>query len=512
MRQIISIVLVLSLIATAAPVITLLPNYGNKAGAFGYSMKSNNDSIGNNSNKTKTDAVAAISYNGSSFSSLSDNNKNYQRVLDNLTSSVTTTAINHTRDPNKKLQKEDRIALVSPTFTAAAYDDDNRFYQFYNFYDHIRNDENVSSDLYILTNNVSRDNDDFSYNYTTMEPNLAASGFSVSYLYLYLKLILPDAKVSFLTDVDIHNGVIFQPNYHKASDNSNNFHYRPNSKQNQNDRDGISVSNNNNDNNISKSLRTKDNNNTDDNYYNEYRNRDRINNNNAYDVLILFHQEYVTQKEYENLKEFVSNGGTIVFMDANSLFSEVKYNEKTNEVTFVKGHGWAFNGKTAWKSIGERWANDTTKWVGSNYLGDLTRTQRYLGNISFGLVRGEYQSITNPNAKVILDYNLTGPAENVVPLAQNLSKVNSTDSNTSTITSQKQSDKSNSSSINYDMTKTKIAPRLLSLQVSHRVATYEMYYKKGKVIVFGIYSDDVITNTKFLEFFRFVLLKNVLDI
>src|SRR5215216_1792410 len=36
--------------------------------------------------------------------------------------------------------------------------------------------------------------------------------------------------------------------------------------------------------------------------------------NNAYDILFLFHQEYVTQAEYDNLKKFVvQNGGTIVF-------------------------------------------------------------------------------------------------------------------------------------------------------------------------------------------------------
>src|SRR5215210_7730607 len=40
--------------------------------------------------------------------------------------------------------------------------------------------------------------------------------------------------------------------------------------------------------------------------------------NNVYDVLFLFHQEYVTQAEYDNLKKFVvQNGGTIVFNDAN---------------------------------------------------------------------------------------------------------------------------------------------------------------------------------------------------
>ena len=29
---------------------------------------------------------------------------------------------------------------------------------------------------------------------------------------------------------------------------------------------------------------------------------------------------------------------------------------------------WAFNGKSAWKSVDERWKNETSQWVGSNYL------------------------------------------------------------------------------------------------------------------------------------------------
>jgi len=39
-------------------------------------------------------------------------------------------------------------------------------------------------------------------------------------------------------------------------------------------------------------------------------NRSVDTNNNAYDLIILGHQEYVTQQEYNYLKKFVSNGGT----------------------------------------------------------------------------------------------------------------------------------------------------------------------------------------------------------
>ncbi|MBV9176796.1 MAG: hypothetical protein JO297_07135 [Nitrososphaeraceae archaeon] len=92
------------------------------------------------------------------------------------------------------------------------------------------------------------------------------------------------------------------------------------------------------------------------------------NNNNAYDVIILGHQEYVTQKEYDNLRKFVANGGTMIILDGNVFYAEVKYDRSNQTVTLVKGHWWAFNGKSAWKSVGERWKNETSKWVSSNYL------------------------------------------------------------------------------------------------------------------------------------------------
>lgn len=77
--------------------------------------------------------------------------------------------------------------------------------------------------------------------------------------------------------------------------------------------------------------------------------------NNDMDVIILGHQEYVTQKEYDNLKQFVANGGTLILLDSNVFYAEVNYDNATNKITFVKGHSWAFNGKSAWRSVNERW-------------------------------------------------------------------------------------------------------------------------------------------------------------
>jgi hypothetical protein len=41
------------------------------------------------------------------------------------------------------------------------------------------------------------------------------------------------------------------------------------------------------------------------------------NGNNAYEAIILVHQEDVTQKEYNIPKAYISNGGTLLLMDSN---------------------------------------------------------------------------------------------------------------------------------------------------------------------------------------------------
>jgi hypothetical protein len=130
------------------------------------------------------------------------------------------------------------------------------------------------------------------------------------------------------------------------------------------------------------------------------KNRD---NNNAYDVIILGHQEYVTQKEYDNLRKFVANGGTMIILDGNVFFAQVKYDRSNQTVTLVKGHWWAFNGKSAWKSIGERWRNETSKWVGSNYL--CYRCISRFSNDPFGYTSHEEQYITNPHDVILLNYD-----------------------------------------------------------------------------------------------------------
>ncbi len=268
-----------------------------------------------------------------------------------------------------------RIAVVMPTFTAAAYD--HSFYVFYNKYINVTQGVNITTDLNLLSNKV------------TNKPSLSASGIAMLYLLGNLKWVRPDANIAFLTDQDVDKGSIFQ-----------------------------------------------------------------MNGSNAYDVVILGHQEYVTQREYNNFKQFVGSGGKMIILDGNVFFAEVKYNNNTDTITLVKGHSWAFNGKSAWRSVNERWENETAQWVGSNYISDISKFR----NNPFGYSPHEEQYITNPKDIILLNYNTT-----ISPSADRTGSI--------------------------------------------VVATYELNYLKGRVIALGLYSDDIIVNGAFDRYFDSLILQ-----
>ena len=176
---------------------------------------------------------------------------------------------------------------------------------------------------------------------------------------------------------------------------------------------------------------------------------------NAFDVAILGHQEYVTQQEYNNLKQFVSNGGTLIILDGNVFFAQVKYDRNSQNITLVKGHGWTFNGRSAWKSVNERWKSETSQWVGSNYL-CYKCVSRFV-NDPFGYKPHEEQYVTNPRDIVLLNYNASVPES--------------------------------------------------LFHAKPIIASYELSYKKGRVISLGIYSDDIISNGKFQRYLDSLLLQ-----
>jgi type IV secretory pathway VirB3-like protein len=294
-----------------------------------------------------------------------------------------------------------RIALVEPTFTAAAYN--NSFYVFYQKYDHVTSNANITSDLNLLSSKITT--------YPTITPTTKVhSAFQMLTLLEDLKLVSPEFNITVLTDADVDNASNFKNNNNNNNGRSSNAQI------------------------ISSST-----------------------SNNAYNVIIIGHQEYVTQQEYDNLKRFVSNGGTMIVLDGNVFYAEVKYDRHTNTTTLVKGHGWAFNGRSAWKSVAERWNRETSQWVGSNYL--CYSCEITFANDPFEYKHHEEQYITNPNDKILMNYN--------------------------------------ASLLNYSIPSIK----------KPVIATYELNYQRGNVISLGIYSDDIIANDKFDRYFNSLFLQ-----
>jgi hypothetical protein len=291
--------------------------------------------------------------------------------------------------------KGTRIALINPTFTSAAYN--NSFYVFYEKHFNTLHGVNVTSDLDLLSSTVINN-----------KKELSSSVSSMIYLLKNIKWVTSQPNITLLTDEDVDKGIIFEKNNSSSNDIA-----KTNSSSNS------------------------------DNYIN------------VYDVIILGHQEYVTQKEYDNLKQFVRSGGTMILLDGNVFYAEVRYDKNTQTVTLVKGHSWAFNGISAWRSVPERWAKETSEWVGSNYLCYSCNIR--FTNDPFEYIHHEEQYITNPHDIILMNYN--------------------------------------ASLSDYP------------IQTRPVIATYELNYQKGRVIALGIYSDDVLSNGRFDRFFDNLLLQ-----
>jgi poly(beta-D-mannuronate) C5 epimerase len=181
---------------------------------------------------------------------------------------------------------------------------------------------------------------------------------------------------------------------------------------------------------------------------------------NAYDVLFLFHNEYVTQSEYNNLKRFISNGGTIVFNQSNILFAEVSYNNNNDSITLVNGHFWKIDGNTAKNSTGERWLTENKEWMGSNFLDVSSKLNVYFRNNPFNYTHVEEQYVTNPKANILMNFH---------------------------------------------------AYSLPDKYANATVAVYEMNYGKGKIINLGIWGPTLTSNPAFLNYYDNVILPIALN-
>jgi hypothetical protein len=296
-----------------------------------------------------------------------------------------------------------RIAFVKPSFTFAAYQL-NGFYNFYDkAYDQAERTANVTTDLNLLTVRVP-DGPYLSYKDDLLDrPRIPSQQ---NYYDMLRDLVEEKADsqnlaidIADITDKDVHEGSIF--------DSAGN---------------------------------------------------------NAYDVLFLFHQEYVTEAEYDNLWKFVvQNGGTIVFNDANIFTTEVKYDSVANTVTLVRGHGWAYDGNSAWRAESERWLNENQQWVGSNFIEIPANENVTFSNNPFNYDHSEEQIVTNPNAKVIFDFGVIEHTQY---------------------------------EIGEEIDDEQHFPNF------GKVAVYEMISGKGKVINIGIYAHELEDNETFQDFYE----------
>ena len=138
-----------------------------------------------------------------------------------------------------------------------------------------------------------------------------------------------------------------------------------------------------------------------------------------FDVIVVPFSEYVTSSEYLAYKHFVANGGTLVLTDASNFHVKVKYNSTTGTETLVEGHGWAFNGRSAWHNASSPWRRNNTNWVGStfccfhrfNYSGAKVNAANVIGrvmarefgdNVSRYYYSHEENSVTNMTSTSIV--------------------------------------------------------------------------------------------------------------
>jgi hypothetical protein len=304
--------------------------------------------------------------------------------------------------------KTPRIAFVRYTFTEAAYRQ-NGFYDFYYKHGFPPWEKPVKTDLNLLsvktipsTSEIISSKDLLKLsNTTTLLPEGKDFDFWIPFVN-QVKKVAPNATLTVMRDEDVHDGHIFYPKDNKT---------------------------------------------------------------NAFDILLLFHNEYVTQTEYDNLKQFVSNGGTIIFIDANVLYAEVSYDRNNETITLVKGHDWEFNGTVARSSVQERWFNETREWVGGNFLSTDISENITFANNPFNYSHFEEQYINNPNAKTLVDYGI----------------------------------KFSPASYQRD-------PSLKNI----KIATYTLDYGKGKVIMLSLTGHKLAHNESFMRFFDDLILNQAL--
>lgn len=213
--------------------------------------------------------VGSMRENGNNLTATADPPLNANSTYYTFTKNRSEVSTPESNTRTNEFGKGVKIALINPSFTSAAYN--NSFYKFYVKYASTPSGVNVTTDPSLLSSRVSIN-----------QKELPSASVMV-YLLKNIKWLTSQSNITLLTDADVDNGTIFKKNSSS----------------------GVSV-------NSSSSSN---------------------NNINAFDLIILGHQEYVTQQEYGNLRHFVANGGIMIILDGNVFYTEVKYNKNMPDNT-----------------------------------------------------------------------------------------------------------------------------------------------------------------------------------
>jgi hypothetical protein len=135
-------------------------------------------SLSNRSSSNLTKSAVVVHINRPYHIYTNTKNKNQVANLEHNNGNINTTSL-----ADDIFNRDINIALVAPTFTAAAYDD-NSFYTFYKLYSNTQIGTNVTSNLNLLSHKIT------------------------------LKLINSNSHITILTDADVDNGSLFNNKNH----------------------------------------------------------------------------------------------------------------------------------------------------------------------------------------------------------------------------------------------------------------------------------------------------------
>lgn len=141
-----------------------------------------------------------------------------------------------------------------------------------------------------------------------------------------------------------------------------------------------------------------------------------------YDILVFYHNEYVTTQQYDNMMSYIENGGNVLIMNGNAFYAEISYNESNNTIQLVDGHSWKFNGDNATRSNYYHFFDRNTEQIGSvfcnfrngNFHAGYTNDNQHpiskklrdnnMDAIGSRYVVHEDNCVNNDNVDVIIDW------------------------------------------------------------------------------------------------------------